>query len=178
MGAILGGTMRAPLTGILFAAEVSGDFGALLPLSVAVVCAYTFTVLVLRRSVLTEKVARRGYHITCEYEIDPLEVLFVREVMKTSTAALPLEYAASPNETLRTVTVRMATHRVTTLPVVEAGQQIGFVTLEDVLVARRRHAEEETRREQVRPMLPEWLPLPPLVPEAVDRLERLTFRKR
>src|SRR5678816_654208 len=70
LGAILGGTMRSPLTGILFAAEVSGDFNALLPLTVAVIVAHTFTVLVLERSILTEKVARRGYHICREYEID------------------------------------------------------------------------------------------------------------
>ena len=37
--------------------------------------------LVLQRSILTEKVARRGYHVTREYAIDPLEVLFVRDVM-------------------------------------------------------------------------------------------------
>jgi len=89
MGAILGGTMRSPLTGILFAAEVSGEFGALLPLSVAVVLAHAFTVLALPRSVLTEKVARRGYHVTREYEIDPLEVLFVREVMTRALEAPP-----------------------------------------------------------------------------------------
>ncbi|HUS32792.1 MAG TPA: chloride channel protein [Kofleriaceae bacterium] len=178
MGAILGGTMRSPLTGILFAAEVSGDFSALLPLTVAVVCAHAFTVLVLRRSVLTEKVARRGYHVTREYEIDPLEVLFVREVMKPATSAVQLEHIASPNETLRSATYRMANHRVTTLSVVDGGTQIGVIELEDVLVARRRHAEEETRREQVTPLVPGWIPLPPLVPQAVDRLERLSFRRK
>src|SRR6185437_10807942 len=38
--------------------------------------------LVLRRSILTEKVARRGYHVMREYAVDPLEALFVREVMR------------------------------------------------------------------------------------------------
>jgi H+/Cl- antiporter ClcA len=164
MGAILGGTMRAPLTGILFAAEVSGDFNALLPLSVAVVISHAFTVLVLRRSVLTEKIARRGYHITREYEIDPLEVLFVREVMKPATnleLTAPFAYA---EETLRTVTQRMATLRVTTLHVVDADQHVlGAIDLEDVLVARRRHLEEETRRERFA-SIPKWVPLPSWVP--------------
>ena len=47
--------------------------------------------LVLKRSILTEKVARRGYHLTREYAIDPLEILFAREVMRTNIAALPAD---------------------------------------------------------------------------------------
>jgi hypothetical protein len=155
--------MRAPLTGILFAAEVSGDFNALLPLSVAVIIAYSFTVLVLRRSVLTEKVTRRGYHVTCEYEIDPLEVLFVREVMRPEIIEAVSERAYS-EETLRTVTMRMAKQGVTSMTVFDAQEQpVGTIVLADVLAARRRHLEEETRREAIRP-LPRWVPLPPWMP--------------
>jgi CIC family chloride channel protein len=40
-------------------------------------------VLVLKRSILTEKVARRGFHVMREYAVDPLEATFVREVMET-----------------------------------------------------------------------------------------------
>jgi len=164
MGAILGGTMRSPLTGILFAAEVSGDFNALLPLSVAVVVAHAFTVLVLDRSVLTEKVARRGYHVTREYEIDPLEVLFVREVMGEVRPDIPADHVAHADETLRTVTQRMAAAKVTTLRVVDAeGINVGTIELADVLVARRRHLEEETRRERFAP-IPRWVPIPKWVP--------------
>jgi H+/Cl- antiporter ClcA len=88
MGAILGGTMRSPLTGIVFAIELTHDLNMLLPLLVAVTIAHAFTVLTLRRSILTEKVSRRGYHLTREYSIDPLEILFVREVVRTNVAAL------------------------------------------------------------------------------------------
>lgn len=164
MGAVLGGTMRSPLTGILFAAEVSGDFGALLPLSVAVVVAHAFTVLVLDRSVLTEKVARRGFHVSREYEIDPLEVLFVREVMREARAEIPAEHVAHADETLRTATQRMAAGHVTILRVLDAGGDVvGAIDLEDVLVARRRHLEEETRRERFS-QLPSWIPIPRWVP--------------
>ena len=88
MGAILGGTMRSPLTGIVFAIELTHDLNMLLPLMVAVTIAHAFTVLTLRRSILTEKVSRRGYHLTREYSIDPLEILFVREVVRTNVVAL------------------------------------------------------------------------------------------
>src|SRR3954465_4687491 len=43
MGAILGGTMRSPFTGIVFAIELTHDFNALLPLLVANVLAYTIS---------------------------------------------------------------------------------------------------------------------------------------
>ena len=91
MGAILGGTMRSPFTGVIFALELTHDVNMLLPLLVAVTIAHGFTVLVLKRSILTEKVARRGYHLTREYAIDPLEILFAREVMRTNIAALPAD---------------------------------------------------------------------------------------
>src|SRR5262249_40911467 len=88
MGAILGGTMRSPLTRVVFSLALTRDVNALLPLLVATTVAHGFTVLTLRRSILTEKVSRRGFHLSREYAVDPLEILFVREVMRTSTVAL------------------------------------------------------------------------------------------
>jgi chloride channel protein, CIC family len=91
MGAILGGTMRSPFTGIVFALELTHDFNMLLPLLVACFLAHLFTVLTLKRSILTEKISRRGYHLSREYALDPLEILFVREVMRTNVAFLPAD---------------------------------------------------------------------------------------
>src|SRR4029078_13064106 len=92
MGASLGGTMRSPLTGVVFALELTHDVNMLLPLLVAVSMAHAFTVLVLKRSILTEKIARRGYHLSREYATDPLEILFVREGMRTAA-----DYDTGPN---------------------------------------------------------------------------------
>jgi len=89
MGAILGGTMRSPFTSIVFAFELTHDANVFLPLLVGSVIAHGFTVLTLKRSILTEKVARRGYHLSREYAVDPLELLYVREVMEQTIAALP-----------------------------------------------------------------------------------------
>ena len=88
MGAILGGTMRSPLTGIIFIVELTHDMNMFLPLVIAVSIAHAFTVLVLKRSILTEKVARRGLHVSREYAVDELEVLFVRDVMTTDVVVL------------------------------------------------------------------------------------------
>jgi chloride channel protein, CIC family len=89
MGAILGGTMRSPFTGVTSSLELTNDVNMLLPLLVAVTLAHAFTVLTLRRSILTKKVSRRGYHLSREYAVDPLEILFVREVMRTIIVAFP-----------------------------------------------------------------------------------------
>jgi CIC family chloride channel protein len=91
MAAILGGTMRSPLTAVIFAVELTHNVNVLLPLLIAVVVAHGFTVLILRRSILTEKISRRGLHLTREYSIDPLEILRVREAMRTKFVALTPE---------------------------------------------------------------------------------------
>jgi H+/Cl- antiporter ClcA len=89
LGAILGGTMRSPLTGIVFAVELTHDMNMFLPLVIAVTMAHAFTVLTLKRSILTEKLARRGFHVSREYAIDELEVLFARDAMQSDIVVLP-----------------------------------------------------------------------------------------
>ena len=88
MAAALGGMMRAPIMAAVFAFELTGDANALLPLLAAAAVAYGFTVLLMRRSILTEKIARRGYHIYREYSIDPLERHYVEEVMTRGVATI------------------------------------------------------------------------------------------
>jgi H+/Cl- antiporter ClcA/CBS domain-containing protein len=97
MAATLGGVMRAPLTATVFAFGLTHDSNALLPLFTTSAVAYGFTVLTMRRSILTEKIARRGYHIYREYGVDPLERHSVEEVMtrevRSIDAALPVTKA-------------------------------------------------------------------------------------
>ena len=81
MAAILGGTMRAPLTAVVFAFGLTRDVNAFLPTILSCAVAYGFTVIVMPRSILTEKIARRGRHVFREYGVDPLERHFVEEVM-------------------------------------------------------------------------------------------------
>src|SRR5499427_5801262 len=153
MGAILGGTMRSPFTSIVFAFELTHDANVFLPLLVGSVIAHAFTVLTLKRSILTEKVARRGYHLSREYAVDPLELLYVREVMEATPGELAQADGAKsyPDETLRALVYRMAESGITQMPVVEreTGRLLGTVTLEHLLKARTRHLEEERRRERV-----------------------------
>src|SRR5712664_1718736 len=130
MGAILGGTMRSPFTSIVFAFELTHDANVFLPLLVGSVIAHAFTVLTLKRSILTEKVARRGFHLTREYAVDPLELLYVREVMRTRIVVLPAA------RTLREFhhSLRADRHKSQRLlPVVNAqGRFVGVLTRSDI----------------------------------------------
>ncbi len=128
MGAILGGTMRSPLTGVIFALELTHDVNIMLPLLLAVTIAHGFTVLALRRSILTEKVARRGYHLSREYAVDPLEIIFAREVVRTAVVALPAD--ATPDRVAAAIgEARRDRQEQRLFPVVDANRKVvGVVT--------------------------------------------------
>lgn len=139
MAAMLGGTMRAPLTGALFAVELTGDVHLLAPLMAATVAAYAVTVLLLKRSILTEKIARRGQHITREYGVDPYELTRVGEVMVNEVdvldAALSLPQAVKVIEAGR--------HHA--YPVIDVARRpVGMVSRGDALRWKTEggHAEE------------------------------------
>ena len=89
MAATMGGTMRSPLTATFFAAELTGNTHILLPLLATCVTAHLVTVLLMRRSILTEKVARRGHHLSREYRVDPFALTRARDVMTTSVQTVP-----------------------------------------------------------------------------------------
>jgi chloride channel protein, CIC family len=131
MGAILGGTMRSPFTGIVFAIELTHDVNMILPLLVAAVIAHTFTVLVLKRSILTEKVARRGFHLSREYSVDPLEVIFVREMMRTRLIAF--EGTGTVAEARSMVKDGHSARGQHLYPVIEANRRLmGVITRKDL----------------------------------------------
>jgi len=91
LAGVIGGVMRSPFTGVVFAMELTHRYDAILPLIIGAVTAFAVSVLLLKRSVLTEKIARRGYHLTREYDVDPLEILFVGEVMSADVLEFEID---------------------------------------------------------------------------------------
>ena len=89
MAAVMGGTMRSPLTAVVFLLELTHDVGLIGGLLIACVAAHAVTVLVMRRSILTEKVARRGHHVQREYVVNPLSRFRVGDVMHPPAGAVP-----------------------------------------------------------------------------------------
>jgi chloride channel protein, CIC family len=130
MGAIMGGTMRSPFTGAIFALELTQDINALPALLLATIVAYGFTVLLMKRSILTEKVARRGFHVSREYAVDPLELTAVESVMTSNVVVVP---GAMPvRELLEQYFRGTAKHQA--YPVVGAdGNLLGIITRTNLL---------------------------------------------
>ena len=89
MAGVMSGTMRAPMTGALFAAELTNHLTALPETIAAGAAAHAISVLVMKRSILTEKIARRGRHISREYTVDALEFLQAGQMMTPDPVTLP-----------------------------------------------------------------------------------------
>ena len=133
MSGALAGVTRSPFTGVIFAFELTHDQNALLPLLIACTAADAISVLALRRSILTEKVARRGFHVMREYQVDPLEALFVRDVMTTRLLTFAADRPAAELETLLGAAGGYRGQRL--YPVVDDGRLVGVVSRTEVLWA-------------------------------------------
>ncbi|HET8603913.1 MAG TPA: chloride channel protein [Marmoricola sp.] len=137
LAGVLGGVMRSPFTGVIFSVELTHQYAALLPLIIGATTAYGLSVLVLKRSVLTEKIARRGYHLSREYDVDPLEILFVSEVMSEDPVVfqedLPVDQA---NEALASPEDDYSAWRQRLYPVVDTEDHlVGVVRRGDLFAA-------------------------------------------
>jgi chloride channel protein, CIC family len=155
MSAMLAGSLGVPLTAIVFTLEITHSIGAMAPVMMSCIGAYLVTSLILPRSILTEKISRRGFHLTREYGVDPLEMVSVNEVMSEVPACDPAaqlpEYYAFGDETSRTAAERMATTGLDELVVVDRKTKkiCGKVTLHDLLAGRRRAIDRENERVRV-----------------------------
>ncbi|MDB5051620.1 MAG: Chloride channel core [Fibrobacteres bacterium] len=143
MASMMGGTMRSPLTAMIFAVELTHDISALPALLAGCAAAHAVTVLFMRRSILTEKVARRGHHLTREYSVDPLQLVRVGEIMSLHVASIPAHMTvaelsgllASPNHELN--------HHQAVFIVDERDKLAGIITRKDILRSLRGDSEGE-----------------------------------
>jgi chloride channel protein, CIC family len=134
MAAILGGTMRAPLTATFFAVELTGNTHILLPLLAASVAAFTVTVLLMKRSILTERIARRGLHLTREHGVDPFLDTRFADIMVSPPETLPdTMKIADAIDFFSTLSPRHKSYPVLD----QAGQVLGMVSRADILTWAR-----------------------------------------
>jgi CIC family chloride channel protein len=174
LGAVVGGVMRSPLTGVIFALELTHEWSAILPLVIATTTAYGLSALILKRSVLTEKVARKGFHITREYSVDPLEILFVREVMRTEFISFqpntPLPVASSTFVS-RELKNRHHHNRQGLYPILSAsGHLMGITTRRDMLDAAL------SSEEKIGSTVEDIMNQSPIVAYADETLRELAYR--
>ncbi|WP_197387031.1 chloride channel protein [Ralstonia pseudosolanacearum] len=136
MAATLAGVLGAPLTAIVFAFGLTHDINAILPTLLAVSVAYGFVVLTMPRSIMTEKIARRGFHIYREYAVDPLERHAVDEVMTRTVQTIDAH--ASVAGILAERFGPTQAHRA--FPVVRDGALVGMLDRDALLAGHARGA--------------------------------------
>jgi H+/Cl- antiporter ClcA len=155
MGAMLAGSLGVPMTAILFSLEVTHCLPALVPLTLGCIASYLLTALLMPRSILTEKLSRRGYHLTREYGVDPLEIVIVSDLMSPVSPLADSGEKTGARElfvyadcTCRSAAELMATEGIASLPVVDrATQRIhGTITLQDLLKGRNKAVVRENER--------------------------------
>ena len=160
MAAMLAGALGVPLTAVLFALELTHALPALLPLVLACAISYLVTALIMPRSILTEKLSRRGYHLSREYGVDPLETVTVAEVMSElpctegvlslALEQLPESYAYS-DETCRAVAEEMAANGILIMMVVDRATSVpcGSISATELLTGRKRAVQRELERSRI-----------------------------
>lgn len=136
MAAMMGGTMGAPLTGTIFVLELTYDLNTLPALLVATVASLCVTVLLLRRSVLTEKLARRGQHVMREYTVDVFALARVGEVMDRTPPVIAADTSVTDLSKLIAQSGSNLARRQATL-LEQDGVLAGIVTRGDLLRAQQ-----------------------------------------
>jgi len=159
MGAMLAGSLGVPMTAILFSLEVTHCWAAMVPLTLGCISAYLVTALIMPRSILTEKLSRRGYHLTREYGVDPLEIVMVRDVMSPVSEEIAVNAKNNEGEhafvygdsTCRGAAERMASEGMANLRVVDRGTGLvqGMITVHDLLKGRGRAATRENEKSRL-----------------------------
>jgi CIC family chloride channel protein len=132
MAALFAGASRAPLTSIIFAFETTRQPVGLLPLLAGCTAAFSVSCLLMKNSIMTEKIVRRGVRVLGEYTADFLDQIHVRD------CALRLTITLSGDDTLGNVRAWLASRAPGTthqgFPVVDgAGRLIGVVTRRDLI---------------------------------------------
>ena len=142
MAAFFGAASRATFTFIIFAFEIIQDYHAILPLMLVSVIADGVGLYLMRNSIMTEKLARRGLPIHHEYEPDILQQLLVRDVMDSNPPTVP------GTMLLKELADRIAQGdplltRHQAIPVLgEDGKVVGIITRGDVLRGLEQSDEE------------------------------------
>ena len=132
MAAVLGGTLRSPLTATVFAVEITGDLHVMPAVIIACVTSFATSVLLMRRSILTERLARRGQHLSYEYSVDPFELMRVSDIMTRPVDTLPADMPIA--DAIAFFNPEIGVHRHKSYPVIDSeGAIVAMVSRADIL---------------------------------------------
>jgi len=123
MGAVVSGTTHGPLSAILILFELTGDYKIILPLMIACIISSLVSGQVLRDSIYTLKLARRGVNIKAGKEVNVLKAIPVANVMNPNVETIP------ENITLGGLADKVSKSKYKSFPVVDnRGYLAGIVT--------------------------------------------------
>jgi CIC family chloride channel protein len=126
MAAMFAGASRALLASVVFAFETTLQPLGLLPLLGGCTAGYLVSSLLMRNTIMTEKLARRGVRVPSEYAADFLDLIHVSSACSTTVETIR---ADEPISLLRK---RVISHQG--FPVIDsAGRLIGVITRRDFL---------------------------------------------
>ena len=136
MAAMFAGASRALLASVVFAFETTRQPIGLLPLLGGCTASFLLSCLMMRNTIMTEKIARRGVRVPGEYAAD-----FLDQLSAGLCASRPV-VTLNADELLETVRRWISTHGPGTshqgFPVVDgAGELVGVVTRRDLLDPER-----------------------------------------
>ncbi len=126
MAATFAAVARAPLTSILIVFEITGDYGLVLPLMLAVTLATFVADRMHSLSAYTMPLARAGISLTRRGEVDLLDTVLVRDVMTRNLTSV------APHQSLEEIHELLDRERHHGLPVLDRGALVGIITLADI----------------------------------------------
>jgi len=126
MAAMFAGASRALLASVVFAFETTLQPIGMLPLLIGCTTGYLVSSFLMRNTIMTEKLARRGVRVPSEYAADFLDQIRVADACTRDVVAL------GGDQTIDEVRDRLRTHQG--FPIVDAtGNLIGVVTRRDFM---------------------------------------------
>jgi H+/Cl- antiporter ClcA len=132
MAAIFAGASRALLTSVVFAFETTLQPLGLLPLLGGCTASFLVSSLLMRESIMTEKISRRGVRVPSDYEADFLDSVLVRDACSRPVVSLRSEQ--SLDEARAWISSRAAGSAHQGFPVVDAGGKLlGVLTRRNLL---------------------------------------------
>ncbi len=136
MAAMFAGASRALLTSIVFALETTGQINGLLPLLGACLAAYFVSFFLMKGTIMTEKINRRGVKTPDAFEPDTLRAVTVRDLLSPTdgnTATLPTCNADDDAGLAAELMGQYNTDTVAVKDEQEEGKVIGVVTASSIL---------------------------------------------
>ena len=150
MSAMFAGASRALITSIIFSLETTGEVNALLPLLAASIASYIVSYMLMKNTIMTEKIARRGVATPHSYSPDILDKTTVKQVFqKNGNSKLTDPFGAiSIDDNLTAAIEMMAKYNLEILPVIEPsnGKIAGSISFRDILSAYRQQLYEHDEK--------------------------------